>query len=280
ALVPSRVDRLPPRKRFRDSISPEDSVEKDIDTDVLEDIKAYDMAVEVVVDRDVKAEIDVGIGMKVDVKIDVEDKVEDKVESSDRGTMKVGLEVVARIDIPDAHIISQEMWVPCCRPPAATVILSIYVTRALVPSRVDRLPPRKRFRDSISPEDSVEKDIDTDNMTITRFATRTANALEAENQSQNGSGGDNGNMGNGNGGNRNGENGNGKNENPNENDRGVRHVDQECTYQDSMKCQPLNYKGTKGVVMVPEEEDQVEKFIGGLPDNIQGNVIAAEPMRL
>ncbi|GKD84087.1 hypothetical protein Tco_1350926, partial [Tanacetum coccineum] len=27
--------------------------------------------------------------------------------------------------------------------------------------------------------------------------------------------------------------------------------------------------------MVPEEEDQVEKFIGGLPDNIQGNVIAA-----
>nr|GEX88490.1 hypothetical protein [Tanacetum cinerariifolium] len=32
--------------------------------------------------------------------------------------------------------------------------------------------------------------------------------------------------------------------------------------------------------MVPEEEDQVEKFIGGLPNNIQGNVIAAEPTRL
>ncbi|GJS59352.1 putative reverse transcriptase domain-containing protein [Tanacetum coccineum] len=32
--------------------------------------------------------------------------------------------------------------------------------------------------------------------------------------------------------------------------------------------------------MVPEEEDQVEKFIEGLPDNIQGNVIAAEPTRL
>ncbi|GJW91098.1 putative reverse transcriptase domain-containing protein [Tanacetum coccineum] len=32
--------------------------------------------------------------------------------------------------------------------------------------------------------------------------------------------------------------------------------------------------------MVPDEEDQVEKFIGGLPDNIQGNVIAAEPTRL
>ncbi|GJT90719.1 reverse transcriptase domain-containing protein [Tanacetum coccineum] len=32
--------------------------------------------------------------------------------------------------------------------------------------------------------------------------------------------------------------------------------------------------------MVPKEEDQVEKYIGGLPDNIQGNVIAAEPVRL
>ncbi|GJU96753.1 putative reverse transcriptase domain-containing protein [Tanacetum coccineum] len=32
--------------------------------------------------------------------------------------------------------------------------------------------------------------------------------------------------------------------------------------------------------MVPEEEDRVEKFIGGLPDNIQGNVIATEPTRL
>nr|GFD13884.1 hypothetical protein [Tanacetum cinerariifolium] len=32
--------------------------------------------------------------------------------------------------------------------------------------------------------------------------------------------------------------------------------------------------------MVPEEDDRVEKFIRGLPDNIQRNVIAAEPMRL
>ncbi|GKD51273.1 hypothetical protein Tco_1280249, partial [Tanacetum coccineum] len=43
-----------------------------------------------------------------------------------------------------------------CRSPAATVTSYIHVTRALVPSRVDLLPPRKKFRDSISPEDSVE----------------------------------------------------------------------------------------------------------------------------
>ncbi|GKB65444.1 hypothetical protein Tco_0921630 [Tanacetum coccineum] len=172
-------------------------------------------------------------------------------------------------------------------------------------------------------------------------ATRAANALEAESQSQNCSDGGHGNGGNG---------------NPNENNRGARHVARECTYQDFMKCQPLNFKGTEGVVgsirwfknmeivfhisnclekyqvkyvtctllnsaltwwnshkrtigtdvafamtwrklmklmakvfqeltmmctkMVPEEEDRVKKFIRGLPDNIQGDVIAAEPTRL
>ncbi|GKC32165.1 reverse transcriptase domain-containing protein [Tanacetum coccineum] len=32
--------------------------------------------------------------------------------------------------------------------------------------------------------------------------------------------------------------------------------------------------------MVPDEEDRVERFIGGLPNNIQGNVIVVEPTRL
>ncbi|GKF24807.1 putative reverse transcriptase domain-containing protein, partial [Tanacetum coccineum] len=32
--------------------------------------------------------------------------------------------------------------------------------------------------------------------------------------------------------------------------------------------------------MVPDEEDRVDRFIGGLQDNIQGNVIAANPARL
>ncbi|GJR03274.1 putative reverse transcriptase domain-containing protein [Tanacetum coccineum] len=89
-------------------------------------------------------------------------------------------------------------------------------------------------------------------------ATRAANALEAESQSQNGSNGDNGNGGDGNGGNGNGGdgnggdgnggNGNGGNGNPNENNRDARPVVRECTYQDFMKCQPLNFKGTEGVV--------------------------------
>ncbi|GJV11749.1 hypothetical protein Tco_1353290 [Tanacetum coccineum] len=45
----------------------------------------------------------------------------------------------------------------------------------------------------------------------------------------------------------------------------------------TQRFQELTMMCTK---MVPEEEDRVEKFIRGLPDNIQGNVIAAEPTRL
>ncbi|GJY26369.1 putative reverse transcriptase domain-containing protein [Tanacetum coccineum] len=184
-------------------------------------------------------------------------------------------------------------------------------------------------------------------------ATCAANALKTENQSQNSSDGD---SGNGNGRNGNGGNRNGRNENPYENARGARLVARECTYQDFMKCQPLNFKGTEGVVglirwfvkmetvfhisncpeksqvkyatctlldgaltwwnshrrtigtesafamswrelikqmteifkgfdlmctkIAPEEEDRVEKFIGGYLDNIQGNVIVTEPTRL
>ncbi|GJZ48195.1 putative reverse transcriptase domain-containing protein [Tanacetum coccineum] len=108
------------------------------------------------------------------------------------------------------------------------------------------------------------------------------------------------------------ENGNG---NPNVHNGGVVPIARECTYQDFVKCQPLNFKGMEGVIgltcwfenmetvfhisncppryqvkfqeltllctkMVTEEEDKSEKYIGGLPDNIQGNVIVVEPTRL
>ncbi|GKF25452.1 hypothetical protein Tco_0081346 [Tanacetum coccineum] len=97
ALVHSRVDLLPPRKRFRDSISLEDSDEEDIEDDAT--------AIEVAVDRDVVAGIDAGIDIEVDVGVDVEDEVEDEVESNDRGTIEVGVDVTAGIDIPDAMLM-------------------------------------------------------------------------------------------------------------------------------------------------------------------------------
>ncbi|GJV27118.1 hypothetical protein Tco_1383566 [Tanacetum coccineum] len=136
-------------------------------------------------------------------------------------------------------------------------------------------------------------------------ATCAANALEAENQSQNGSDNDNRNDGNGNG-----ENGNCGNGNPNENGREkyqVKYVT--CTLLNNALTLWNSHKRTIGTEAafamswrelmklmtqrfqaddydahegrsVPEEDDRVEKFIGGLPDNIQGNVIADEPTRL
>nr|GEV99115.1 putative reverse transcriptase domain-containing protein [Tanacetum cinerariifolium] len=202
ALVSSHADLLQPCKKFRNSISPEDSVEEDIETDVLEDIEADAMAVEVAVNRDVMAGVNADIDMEVDVEVDVEDEVGDEVESSDRGTMKVGVDVVDEIDISDGMLIP------------------------------DAMKHLEQVKEALAAYE----------------ATRAVNALEAENQSQNGSEGDNGNGGDGNGGNINGEDGNGRNGNPNKNDRGARPVAQEYTYQDFMKCQPLNFKGTKGVV--------------------------------
>ncbi|GKB32477.1 putative reverse transcriptase domain-containing protein [Tanacetum coccineum] len=93
---------------------------------------------------------------------------------------------------------------------------------------------------------------------------------------------------------------------------GVRRTERtarECTYTGVLKCQPLNFKGTEGVVrlsqwfermkyvfhisnfvmmpltelallcgrMFPEESDKIEKYVGGLPDMIHGSVVASKP---
>ncbi|GJU42165.1 hypothetical protein Tco_1195122 [Tanacetum coccineum] len=123
-------------------------------------------------------------------------------------------------------------------------------------------------------------------------ATRAANALEAKSQSQNGSDGDNGNGGNGNGGNRrgnHGDRGNNRNGNPNENGRGAMPVTRKMetklwnlTMKNNdlaaytQRFQELSLLCTR---MVPGEEDRIKRYVGGLPDNIQGNVMSAEPTR-
>ncbi|GKB11957.1 hypothetical protein Tco_0845880 [Tanacetum coccineum] len=130
------------------------------------------------------------------------------------------------------------------------------------------------------------------------------NNVEANNNTKNGNGNGNGNL--------------------NMNNEGVVPITRECTYQDFVKCKPLNFKETKGVVglicwfkkmktvfhisncspryqvkyalctlldgALTRNEIQkieaelwnltVEKYIGGILDNIQQNVIDAEPTRL
>ncbi|GJT18059.1 hypothetical protein Tco_0876765 [Tanacetum coccineum] len=87
-------------------------------------------------------------------------------------------------------------------------------------------------------------------------ATRAANALRAESQSQNGSDGNNGNGGNG---------------NPNENGKSAKPVARVCTYQDFMKCQPLNFKGTEGVVGLTRcfEKMEIVLHISNCPEVYQ-----------
>ncbi|GKC96333.1 hypothetical protein Tco_1161775, partial [Tanacetum coccineum] len=204
ALVPSCADLLPPRKRFRDSSSPKDSVEEDIDTDVLEDIEADATAVEVAVYRDVDARVDAGIDMEVDVRIGVEDEVEDEVESSDRGTMKVGVDLVDGIDIPDGMLMPDAVE---RLEQVEEGLQDIYDHDQRESSRHHDDEERERERELIVEEELAAYEV-----------TRAANAVEAENQSQNSSDDDNGNDGDGNGG-----DGNGGNEDPNENNRDARY---------------------------------------------------------
>ncbi|GKE87988.1 hypothetical protein Tco_1565463 [Tanacetum coccineum] len=114
--------------------------------------------------------------------------------------------------------------------------------------RLRRLEPTMTITHSGMTPEAIEELVNrcVEEALATHEATHAANALEAKNQIQNGSDGDNGNGGNrnsgngnggnGNSGNGNGENGNGGNGNPNENGRGDRLVARECTYQDFMKC--------------------------------------------
>ncbi|GKA14403.1 putative reverse transcriptase domain-containing protein [Tanacetum coccineum] len=279
ALVPSRADLLLPRKRFRDSISPKDSVEEDIDADVLADIEADATADEVAVDKDVETRVDACIGMKVDVGVDVEDEVEDEVESSDRGTMEVRVDVVVGIDIPDGMLMPdaverlkiedietghKELEVKSLIAARKRASLLQQVTSLerinarlrdtmmMERARADRFWRRMSFMESELRQ--IHRFRYYDRMRFRRLETFAVRRLGFRPVTRlslvliEGSDGDNGNGGNGNGGNGNGRDGNGGNGNPNENNRGARLVARECTYQDFMKCQPLNFKGTEGVV--------------------------------
>ncbi|GJX35290.1 putative reverse transcriptase domain-containing protein [Tanacetum coccineum] len=383
SLTPANL--LPPRKRFRDSYLSEDSREEHIEVDTADAEADANVGISEGVVAHLEDSIDMGVEIAAsDVR---EDDEEFEAEASAADMRESAVDPLAISDssysfrggIPDledtlydiVHYMSEEEFRQVRRDHDDTrrrlrrLESTMTITRSgMTPEAIEELVNR-RVEEALAAHE----------------ATRAANALEAENQSQNGSDGDNGNGGNGNG-----ENGNGGNGNPNENGRGDRPVARECTYQDFMKCQPLNFKGTEGVVglirwfekmetvfhisncpekyqvkyatctllnsaltwwnshkrtigteaafamswrelmklmtevycprneiqkmeselwnltvknndlaaytqrfqeltmmctkMVPEEEDRVEKIIGGLPDNIQGNVIAAEPTRL
>ncbi|GJR99521.1 putative reverse transcriptase domain-containing protein, partial [Tanacetum coccineum] len=98
-------------------------------------------------------------------------------------------------------------------------------------------------------------------------ANRNA-GLVVESQSHNGDDDDIGNRGNGNHGNNNGDgNRNGRNE------------DGSLTWWNS-HVQTIGIDEAYEMPMVPKENDKIKRFIWGLPDNIQGNVISSKLVRL
>ncbi|GJT31346.1 hypothetical protein Tco_0911621 [Tanacetum coccineum] len=95
-------------------------------------------------------------------------------------------------------------------------------------------------------------------------ARRVNQDLELRNENDNGGGDGNGNGNNG------GDNGDG-NENRNVNRRGDKPGARECTYQDFIKCQPLSFKGTEGVVGLIRWSEKMETVfhINNCPERYQ-----------
>ncbi|GJU38520.1 putative reverse transcriptase domain-containing protein [Tanacetum coccineum] len=242
ALSPTHADVLPPRKRFRDSYSSEDSIEEDINADVLAYIEVDAAAIEAASNMDFKVEVDADIGIEVDVKGEDEDDHEG--ESSHRGTIEIRVDVVAEIGISVGLCYARQEIESRQRELEAR---SLIVGEKRV-GLLDRVAALKRsnlrLRDTLRMESEIEA--------LAAYETNHAAGLVVESQSQNGDDGDNGN-GRGNGdengrGNGNGNEGGHGNGNPNRNDKGAMPVARVCTYHKFVKCQPLNFKGTEGVV--------------------------------
>ncbi|GJU63383.1 reverse transcriptase domain-containing protein [Tanacetum coccineum] len=276
-IAPTPADLLPPRKRFRDSYSSKDSREELMEVDTAD--------ADVGISEGVIAHTWDGVGMRVEIAAsDVrEDDEEFEAEASATDMREIVVDPLAigdsfessRGGIPDledtiydiVHYMSEVCIdriteIKTTQRQLETSQLVASGERASLVERIGSLRLeflKEEFRQVRRDRDDTQRRLrrlESYNMTITHSgmtpevikelvnrrmeealaaheATHAANALEAENQSQNGSDGDNGNRGNG---------------NPNENGRGDRPVARECTYQDFMKCQPLNFKGTKGVV--------------------------------
>ncbi|GJW67706.1 hypothetical protein Tco_0122130 [Tanacetum coccineum] len=103
-LSPTRVDLLPPCKRFRSSLatlSLEDSTEgsrkvgseeEDVDTDIMADI-----APEVAAADEIRIKTDVGF--------EGDDKDEEEAGSSERGTVEIVFDTVVRLEVSDDILV-------------------------------------------------------------------------------------------------------------------------------------------------------------------------------
>ncbi|GKE29532.1 putative reverse transcriptase domain-containing protein [Tanacetum coccineum] len=271
SIAPTLADLLPPRKRFRDSYSPENSKEEHMDIGTA-DVKAV---ANLGIGNGVGAqtEDDIGMGVEIATSNIRADEEEFEAEASAGGTMEIVVEplVTGSIskytggDAPDLEEAGQ---------------LMASGERAGLADRIRRLG-WENLRDMtitcfrMTPEAIEELIAQLVAKALANYeATRAAKALKAESDSQNGNDGDNGNGGNRNSRNKNRNHehgGNNRNGNPNENGRGVMPVARVYTYQDFVKCQPLNFKGTEGVVGLTRWFEKMETvfYISNCPEMYQ-----------
>ncbi|GKA13023.1 putative reverse transcriptase domain-containing protein [Tanacetum coccineum] len=264
-IAPSLTD-LPPRNRFRDSYSSDDSGEEHMEIGTVDTKTVADLGIS----NGVGAYTKDGIGMRVEVATsDIrEDEKEFKVEASARGTMEIvvdplvtgGIAEPTGGDAPDLegtiYDIAHYMFeVPLDR-----------ITRTGEPKGSSFVVYRERScrQSSSSHGISQEEFRQIRNDQPTRG--RSFRNSEANGNIRFRNGNDEGGNGNGNG----NENGNG---NHNENERDARPVVRECTYQDFMKCQPLNFKGTEGVIGLIRwfEKTKTVFYISNCPEKYQSD---------
>nr|GEX11213.1 hypothetical protein [Tanacetum cinerariifolium] len=339
SLAPTRADLLPPRKRELDIVDGDD-VRDHIEVDPRDDRQEF----EAIVGDTIMLRID--LRSVEDMPVDLDGAICDFYHHMS----EVRVDRIVGIDTTQRQLETDQMIASGARAGMAESVRSLRLKKLKIRNDRDNLRRKLRRLESFADRHlGFRPQFDSD-VIITMTNTRSgmtpvaveeminrcvAEALEAHeinrnrglenlngnhnNRNGNGNGNGNGGNRNGNGGNGNGNgnggNGNGQRGNRNGDGRGDRPVAHECTYQDFMKCQPLKFKGTEGVVslircaltwwnshkrnirtdvayallwrelmklmtevfqeltmmctkMVLEEEDRVEKFIGGLPDNL------------
>nr|GEZ90360.1 hypothetical protein [Tanacetum cinerariifolium] len=279
SIAPTLADLLPPHKRFRDSYSLEDSREEHMEIGMGVEIAASDIR-----EDEEEFEVEASAGSTMEITVDPLVTVVPLDRITEFETAQIQLEAGMGVEIAASDIREDEEEFEAEASAGSTMEITVdpLVTVVFLSPVEEMLQILRRVAEALANYE----------------VTRAANALKTENRSQNSNDDDNGNGGNEDG-------GNNENGNLNENGRGAMPVARVCTYKDFMKCQPLNFKGTEGffgltrwfekmeivfhisscpevyqVKMVPREEDLIERYIGGLPDNIKRNVMSAEPMRL
>ncbi|GJS42529.1 hypothetical protein Tco_0567572 [Tanacetum coccineum] len=206
-----------------------------IDSDVQEDIDADTATAKTAAALEVGIRIEADVGVKVGIGIEREDEVEEEAKTEDRDRIEV-LEM-------DNMRLQEMLCVKRERVDSLRRHMS-YTQEDLRWIRMSRYYDRADFR------------------RLKTFAMRRLGLF-----SPLGDSGDEHEDDNGNG----NEDGGNKNRNPNVNVGGVVPVTRECTYQDFVKCQALNIKGTEGVVGLTRLFKKMENvfYISNCPQKYQ-----------